>query len=268
MLSFLKRNHDFLLLLIALVTYISNLHWFPFLFAMILYVWYRRELLWRVRCEKPFYKVRQFDQNTIVIHLIIFFLYGFILVIIVAFLLYFLGVAFYISYIFEYTFKYLYTGFHATEAHMGKNFMFHRYLLVLITLYAVYFGRKFLLSPWYECFMNSENKKLKLLPNIPWVKIILRNLLALPGLWILCIWTLFQVPLFIDTCSPYKKMMICINIGENFFFLKFLFRYLFWWSSLFLCFWVVISNYIHRDNEGISSWKHNKFYIFEIKSKM
>ncbi|WP_037587621.1 hypothetical protein [Stenoxybacter acetivorans] len=253
MLSFLKKNHDFLLLLIAFTIYIFNLNWFPLFFAMILYIWYRREVLWRVEHKKPFFHGKIVDAsasvmvNRVIWQLFLFIIRGFVWVLLVAFILNFLNLSAYISFIFEYTLKYLYTGFSGTEVYLNKKFLLHRYLLVLVTIYATYYGRGIILFPWYDYCIHiqkgGKNLWLSLTRGIIW----LRFLLGVCLVWFCGYWTLFQTPVFAVSCPTELKLITCINISNRYFFFRFMIRYFFWWSVLLFICYGFFSTFIYKD---------------------
>ncbi|WP_037587625.1 hypothetical protein [Stenoxybacter acetivorans] len=256
MLSFLKRNHDFLLLLLAFLIYTQKLSWFPFLFAMILYVWYRREVLWRVKHKKPFFHGKVADANAkvmgnrVAMRLFLFFIYGFVWVLLVAFILHFLNLAVYVSFIFEYTFKYLYTGFSGTEVYLNKKFLLHRYLLVLITIYAVYYGREIILLPWYDYCIHIQKGGKNLLYTISRGFVGFRLLLAIGAIWLMGYWAIFQMPIFALSCSTGTKLITCISIEEGYYFFRFMFRYFFWWTVFLFLLGALFYGSIYKDGFG------------------
>ncbi|WP_037587692.1 hypothetical protein [Stenoxybacter acetivorans] len=256
MLSFLKRNHDFLLLLISFTIYIFNLNWFPLFFAMILYIWYRREVLWRVKHKKPFFHGKMANADGVVVEnrvmwkLFLFIIRGFIWVLLVAFILHFLHLEVYISFIFEYTFKYLYTGFSGTEVYLNKKFLLHRYLLVLITIYAVYYGRRIILLPWYDYCIHIQKGGKNLLYTISRGFVGFRILLMIGAIWVMGYWVVFQAPVFALSCSTGTRLITCISIGEGYYFFRFMFRYFFWWAAFLFLLYALFQGCIYKDKFG------------------
>ncbi|WP_037587697.1 hypothetical protein [Stenoxybacter acetivorans] len=162
-------------------------------------------------------------------------------VLLIAIFLHFIGFSVWISFIFEYTFKYLYTGFNATEIYLKDKFLIHRYLLMVITAYAVYVSRIPLLSAWYECAMHSENHQFKLRKKseLYFKRLIFGISFWLFLTWLMGYWMLFQVPVFFTNCSGNARLLTCMNISENFFFFRFIFRYLFWWGGFIFFLWML-----------------------------
>ncbi|WP_037587616.1 hypothetical protein [Stenoxybacter acetivorans] len=256
MLSFLKRNHDFLLLLIALVIYISNLNWFPFLFAMILYVWYRREVLWRVKHKKPFFHGKVVDVNPTVMgnrlmwRLFLMCVYGFIWVLVITYIIYFLKLEKYISFIFEYTLKYLYTGYHGFEIYDNIEPALYRCLLVLTTIYMVFKGRGIVLFTWYDYCIHIQNGGKNLWFTLSRGILGFRFLVGIGLVWLMY-WVLFQFPVpFGVSCTVGIKIISCANNFDWYLFFRFIGRYFMWWCSIFMLSYGVSGTFIYNDFFG------------------
>lgn len=248
----IKKNLDVIFLIAALILYVFQVSFFPVLLLAFIFLWYRRELIWRIETQNagfkrnPFRLDKQFDFPVYVL----FFILGWFWIV---FCLFFWVVLdndiianFLIRDVFSHGLEYLYPAHIASEESIANSYIvysreFHkqeisrsdslyvnymyRLELSLLTSYILIFGRYFFMQPFYALSMASNRIRFNWYKLVPIVLV-----------FALLYWLFFLNPVHRDVCPTSRAGILCTDLGK--------FKY-FSFPTRILLYWTIILSFLN-----------------------
>ena len=197
---------------------------FSLIFIAIVRLIYFLEIKWRKKHNKPLNNGRPIDDGG---DFMLFWTQGSIIILIVIFAIVSIFQDYYIySYmIFEYFLRDIYTGYILSEPYILKAyfpkgspprddvelmsaFSLYRLQILIVTVYALIFGRKFVYAPFFE--MKKEKRFIVNVLNI----LSLLFLILLSGFFLYgWAWFAFRTPMFSAVCPARAGSLWCSNLS-------------------------------------------------------